>query len=134
MGTKKFKVTIKDKDETWTEEYADPEYPDKKAHFQNMIDRRNEKIERTYGQSASHWELVSVEEIEAKVEVKRIATWHVCLDAECPKCGECFDMLDIPDFWDGKKLEIGEHNTVNSRGVEVTCPECDHEFEVDLEY
>lgn len=134
MSTKKFKVTIKDREETWTEEYADPEYPDKKAYFQNMIDRRNEEIERTYGQSASHWELVSVEEIEAKVEVKRTATWHVCLDAECPKCGECFDMLDIPEFLQDRQLTFCENNTPKSRGVEVSCPECDHEFEVDLEY
>lgn len=62
------------------------------------------------------------------------ATWDISLDCECPKCGEYVDLLRAADFWDGRVLDIGEHDTDRSKGVEVLCPECGHEFEVDLEY
>jgi len=63
-----------------------------------------------------------------------IATWHVSLDCDCPKCDEYVDLLDYADFWDGRTLEIAEHGTDNSTGVEVTCPKCGHEFTVNCEY
>ena len=58
------------------------------------------------------------------------AQWTVELNCDCPKCGESVNLLDYPDFWDGRKLEIPER----AKGVEVACPECDHQFEVDTEY
>ena len=45
------------------------------------------------------------------------ATWDVSLHAECPECGQVVDLLDDPDFWDGRKLDIAEHGTDRSRGV-----------------
>jgi len=62
------------------------------------------------------------------------ATWSISLDTTCPKCGECVDLLDDPDFWDGRSFEAGENMTDRSRDVEVDCPKCGHELEVDLEY
>lgn len=58
------------------------------------------------------------------------AHWLVELNCDCPKCGESVNLLDSPDFWDGRKLEIAER----AEGVDVQCPECDHEFEVETYY
>jgi hypothetical protein len=65
---------------------------------------------------------------------KVIATWGISLIAECPGCNEFVDLLGHPDFWDGRRLDLAEHNTPDSTDVEVTCPSCDHSFKVDLEY
>ena len=65
---------------------------------------------------------------------KVIATWWISLNCDCPECGENVDLLDDPDFWDGRKLEIGENGTENSENVEVICPECDAYFNVICEY
>ena len=65
-------------------------------------------------------------------EVK--ATWSISLDCECPGCKEQVNLLDYTDFWDGRHLEVPEHDTDRSTDVEVVCPECGHEFEVDCEY
>lgn len=62
------------------------------------------------------------------------ATWTVELNCDCPGCGEHVDLLDYPDFWDGRQLEVPEHGTERSKNVEVVCPECSHEFTVDCEY
>lgn len=63
------------------------------------------------------------------------ACWNISLTCDCPKCSEWVDLLDYPDFWDSRyKLQIGEHGTPSSRDVEVVCPNCGHEFTVDLEY
>lgn len=62
------------------------------------------------------------------------ATWTVELNCECPNCKEYVNLLDYPDFWDGRHLDIPEHGTERSKGVEVMCPECGHEFTVDCEY
>lgn len=62
------------------------------------------------------------------------ATWSISLDTECPGCKEYVDLLRYSDFWDGRGLEVCEHNTERSEDVEVVCPECNHEFTVDLEY
>ena len=62
------------------------------------------------------------------------ASWHVSLDCDCPKCGEYVNLLDAPDFWDGRALDIPEHGTENSNNLEVQCPECGHEFKVCCEW
>ena len=62
------------------------------------------------------------------------AMWSVELNTVCPKCEEWVDLLDYADFWDGRSLTVGETDTQRSRNVEVVCPNCNHEFEVDLEY
>jgi len=62
------------------------------------------------------------------------ATWVVELNCTCPKCGEDVDLLDYADFWDGRQLDVPEHGTDRSKGVEVMCPDCGHEFAVDCEY
>jgi transcription initiation factor IIE alpha subunit len=58
------------------------------------------------------------------------ARWAVELNCDCPKCGEYVNLLDAPDFWDGRTLDIPEHGTENSNNLEVVCPECGHEFKV----
>ena len=65
-------------------------------------------------------------------EVK--ASWRVELNCDCPACGEYVDLLSGDGFWDGRKLDIPEHDTDNSRDMEVCCPECGHEFKVDCEW
>lgn len=62
------------------------------------------------------------------------ASWTVELNTDCPNCKEHVNLLDYVDFWDGRRLEIAEHGTERSTDVEVVCPECGHEFTVDLEY
>lgn len=62
------------------------------------------------------------------------AQWTVNLHADCPLCKEWVDLLEYPDFWDRRELEIAEHGTERSRCVEVVCPECGGEFEVECEY
>ena len=58
------------------------------------------------------------------------AFWSVELNCECPKCGEYVNLLDAPDFWEDRTLDIPEHGTENSNNLEVQCPVCDHEFKV----
>lgn len=65
---------------------------------------------------------------------KVTATWTVELNAECPHCKGWVDVLETPDFWDGRDMEIAEHGTPNSKNVEVVCPDCSKEFAVDCEY
>lgn len=55
------------------------------------------------------------------------AQWTISLDCECPKCDQFVDLLLAADFWDGRRLEFAEAK----KGLEVECPECGHEFEVD---
>jgi hypothetical protein len=59
-----------------------------------------------------------------------IAKWAIRLNCKCPACKKHVDLLDYPDFWDGRGLRIGENETECSRNVEVVCPECDNEFTV----
>lgn len=58
------------------------------------------------------------------------ADWCVELNADCPTCGEYVNLLDAPDFWDCRRLEIAEHDTSESNNLEVKCPECYHQFTV----
>ena len=63
------------------------------------------------------------------------ANWSIELNCDCPICKEYVNLLDYPDFWDGNvRFNIGEHNTKYSKNVEVKCPECGAEFQVDLTY
>lgn len=63
-----------------------------------------------------------------------IAAWAVELNADCPACLKCVDLLSYADFWDGRALDIGEHGTQRSMNVDVVCPNCGAEFEVDCVY
>jgi len=64
-----------------------------------------------------------------------LATWSLELTCCCPSCGEHVDLLHYADFWDGKQnIQACEHGTPSTTGMEVTCPECDAEFEVDCQY
>lgn len=63
-----------------------------------------------------------------KAEIE--AQWSVSLDCICPKCDELVDLLEDPDFWDGRELDIPEHQTKNSNNLEVICPKCGAEFNV----
>jgi len=62
------------------------------------------------------------------------AQWLIGLTCVCPSCKEYVDLLEYPYFWDGRRLEVPEHGTDRSRDLEVICPKCEHEFEVDCEY
>lgn len=71
---------------------------------------------------------------EGSVMTVTLATWTVELTCDCPTCGEYVDLLDHPDFWDGRQLDVPEHGTERSQRVEVTCPKCFGEFIVTCEY
>lgn len=62
------------------------------------------------------------------------ADWCVELNATCPGCEAYVNLLDAPDFWDGRRLEIAEHGTDRSRNIEVVCPKCEREFRVHCVY
>lgn len=62
------------------------------------------------------------------------ATWSIELNCECPDCGKFVDLLDYPDFWDGKTIEMAERRTEAADNLDVMCPECGHEFNVKCEY
>ncbi len=62
------------------------------------------------------------------------AIWSISLDVECPKCEEYVDLLNAPDFWDGRHFEMCEHHTPRTTNFEAQCPLCDHEFLVDFDY
>lgn len=59
-----------------------------------------------------------------------VASWSLSLDCYCPHCDKYVDLLDEPDFWDGRDFDIGE----SVDDVQVWCPECGEEFLVDCEY
>ncbi len=61
------------------------------------------------------------------------AAWAINLYCDCPACGDFVDLLAAPGFWDGRRLTFGEHDTERTRNMDVTCPECSHDFRVDLE-
>ncbi len=63
-----------------------------------------------------------------------IATWSISLDCKCPSCEKQVNLLDEVDFWECRHLDLCEHGTDRSTGIDVTCPECGHDFDVDLEY
>jgi Zn finger protein HypA/HybF involved in hydrogenase expression len=63
-----------------------------------------------------------------------LAVWDISLDCECPACKKYVNLLDYPDFWDGRQLQAIEHHTPRTIGMEVICPECGHEFKVDCDH
>jgi uncharacterized Zn-finger protein len=63
-----------------------------------------------------------------------IATWTIHLFCDCPQCKDSVDLLDHPEFWLDNTIDVGEHYTDKTRGMEVMCPDCGHEFKVDLEF
>lgn len=63
------------------------------------------------------------------------AAWSIALWVDCPGCEEHVDLLDYPDFWDGRNhIQVGERGTEATKDLEVVCPECGHEFNVELAY
>lgn len=62
------------------------------------------------------------------------AAWRVGIDVLCPQCDEVVDLTDAEDFWCDRPLNLAEHGTTRTIDMEVVCPECGHEFEVDLEW
>ena len=62
------------------------------------------------------------------------ATWIVQLNCECPGCKKQVNLLDYADFFEWCEVVIAEHDTDNSQNMLVVCPECYHEFQVDLDY
>lgn len=60
------------------------------------------------------------------------AGWVVELNCHCPECKEYVDLLEYPDFWDAHYpyLKIGQ----DVEDLEVVCPKCGYEFEVNTEY
>lgn len=66
--------------------------------------------------------------------VKTTANWLVELNTTCPHCKKYVDLLEYPDFWDGRRFVPCENRTDSSRDVDVVCPECHEEFTVDLEF
>lgn len=65
---------------------------------------------------------------------KITATWRIELLCDCPACSSYVDLLNAPDFWDGRNFQVGEHDTKRTQNVDVVCPDCGHEMLVDLEY
>jgi len=66
---------------------------------------------------------------------KIYANWSITLNTECPKCEECFDLIEQDDdFWVDALYKACEHDTRNTRDVDVECPACGHKFKVDFCY
>lgn len=64
------------------------------------------------------------------------AIWNITLHTECPECEEYFDLIEQDgDFWsDGGRADMCEQDTARTKNVDVSCPECGHEFKVDFIY
>ena len=84
------------------------------------------------------FDLMNVEDAQDRCEPPHSAhvqaEWHAELTCDCPACGQYVDLLEYPDFWDGRKIEVCEHGTDRTRGMEVVCPNCGAEFLVDCNY
>ncbi|HFU4534274.1 TPA: hypothetical protein ACXLW6_004572 [Yersinia enterocolitica] len=64
-----------------------------------------------------------------------VATWSVSLDCTCPGCDCRVDLTDHADFWDDiGDLQVCEQDTRASTDLDVACPECGHEFQVNCAY
>ena len=62
------------------------------------------------------------------------AIWSIQLNCICPACQKDVNLLDDADFWDGRQLKVAETGTEHSDNLEVKCPMCGNEFNVDCEY
>lgn len=64
-----------------------------------------------------------------------VAFWSFSLDTTCPSCNRHVDLTDHSDFWDGRSgLRVGEQCTPASTDVDVVCPACGYEFQVNCAY
>lgn len=68
------------------------------------------------------------------LKVTTKARWYYSIDATCPFCDHYFDITQTPDFWDGRHFDLCEQGTPRTQGIEVKCPKCKRDMEVDLEY
>ena len=73
-------------------------------------------------------------EITKKVTPKTYAQWDISLNVECPCCQEYFDLARDDDFWVDSSFDVAETDTLETTAVEITCPKCNKEFEVDFIY
>lgn len=70
---------------------------------------------------------------EEKILGTYVAEWNITLDVRCPSCLQDVNLLDDPDFFDGRgHIQIGEHDTEATERLPVDCPECGAGFYVDL--
>ena len=58
-----------------------------------------------------------------------VAYWSIRLDTECPECQAEFDLIDLDSF---KESSISPLDRV--KGYEITCPHCEAEYLLDLEF
>ena len=94
-------------------------------------DKEDRKVREEDESNIAHgWADTEDRHMDKKYKAPVDATWQVQLMCDCPRCGEYVDLLDAPDFWDGRRLDIPEHGTERSRNVDVFCPECHHGFYV----
>lgn len=78
---------------------------------------------------------ISQSQITELNKSKHRAHWSASLHVDCPKCKDYVDLLDDPDFWEGRNaLEICQHDTEYTNNMDVVCPNCGHYFEVCCEY
>lgn len=61
------------------------------------------------------------------------AVWSLTLLVSCPACKQEFDMLETHDIA-AEGIQTCEHDTEASPDIELSCPECEHEFQADLAY
>ena len=62
------------------------------------------------------------------------AVWSISLDCQFPKCDKDIDLIDDDNFWENNNIQACEQGTKKSRGVDVYCDACEHDFQVDLAY
>lgn len=60
---------------------------------------------------------------------KPVAYWSIRLDTECPSCLAEFDLIDLDSF-----RESNVNPLDRTKDYEATCPHCEHEYLLDLEY
>jgi hypothetical protein len=63
------------------------------------------------------------------VSDKPVAYWSISLDTECPACNAEFDLIDLDSF---RESSVNPLDRVE--GYETTCPHCEHEYLLALEY
>jgi DNA-directed RNA polymerase subunit RPC12/RpoP len=63
------------------------------------------------------------------VSDKPVAYWSISLDTECPECKAEFDLIDLDSF---RESSVNPLDRVE--GYEATCPHCEHEYLLALEY
>lgn len=64
-----------------------------------------------------------------EVSEKSVAYWSISLDTECPSCGKDFDLIELDSF-----RESSVNPLDRTKDYEITCPHCEHEYLLDLEY